>query len=128
MEKRGFHGWAWLIVMLLGGLLMLFGGAQDIALFFAADMVPVPSWHPVPPRVGLICGLIVLISAGLNLVWGWKLRRAEDAAERRLVLRVVLVSGMAVIADWISGYYGFGSLVAMFTGFWLMRRRLRDIK
>jgi len=34
MEKRGFHRWAWLVVLLLGGLLMIFGGAQDVTLFF----------------------------------------------------------------------------------------------
>lgn len=28
MEKRGFHHWTWLIVLLLDGLLMLYGGAQ----------------------------------------------------------------------------------------------------
>lgn len=107
--------------MVLGGLLMFFGGAQDIALFFAPDLPPVPSWHPVPPVAGLICGLIVLTSAGLNLVLGWQLRSAEGVKERKLALRVVLISGTAVIADWISGYYGFGSLVAMLTGLWLMR-------
>lgn len=55
-EKRGFHRWAWLVVFLLGGLLMIYGGAQDLTLFFApeGDLAPVPSWHPVPPLVGLI--------------------------------------------------------------------------
>ena len=78
MEKRGFHHWAWLVVLLLGGLLMLYGGAQDVTLFFSpeGDLAPVPSWRPVSPLVGLVCGLIVLASAGLNLAWGWQLRRA----------------------------------------------------
>jgi hypothetical protein len=72
--------------------------------------------------VGLVCGLIVLASAGLSLLWGWQLRRAEGAQERRLARPVALVSGVAMIADWVSGYYGFGSLVALLTGIWLMRR------
>ena len=122
MEKRGFHRWAWLVVFLLGGVLMLFGGAQDVALFFSSDMAPVPSWHPVPPVVGLVCGLIVLVSAGLNIVWGWQLRRADAVQERRLASRVVIISIVAMIADWVSGYYGFGSLMALLTGVWLMRR------
>ncbi len=113
MQKRGFHRWAWLVIFLLGGLLMLYGGAQDLTLFFAPDLALVPSWHPVSPLVGLVCGLIVLASAGLNVVWGWQLRHAEGAQERRLARRVALVSGMGMIADWISGYYGFGSLMAL---------------
>jgi len=122
MEKRGFHRWAWLVVFLLGGLLMLYGGAQDVTLFFSPDLAPVPSWHSAPPFVGLVCGLIVLASAGLNVVWGWQLRRAEDAQERRLARRVALVSTVAMIADWVSGYYGFGSLMALLTGLWLMMK------
>lgn len=104
MEKQGFHHWAWLVVLGLGGLLMLYGGAQDVVLFFSSDLAPVPSWHPVLPLVGLVCGLIVLASAGLNVVWGWRLQRAEGAQERNLARRVALVSGVGMIADWISGY------------------------
>ncbi len=122
MEKRGFHRWAWLVVFLLGGVLMLYGGAQDVALFFSSDLAPVPSWHPVPPLVGLVCGLIVLVSAGLNIVWGWQLRRADAVQERRLASRVALVSAVGMVADWISGYYGFGSLMALLTGAWMMRK------
>ena len=122
MEKRGFHRWSWLVVFLLGGVLMLYGGAQDVALFFSSDLAPVPSWHQVPPVLGLVCGLIVLVSAGLNIVWGWQLRRADTVLERRLASRVVIISAVAMIADWVSGYYGFGSLMAMLTGVWLMRR------
>jgi len=124
LEKRGFHRWAWLVVFALGGLLMLYGGAQDVTLFFSPEgnLAPVPSWHAVPPLVGLVCGLIVLTSAGLNLVWGWRLRSAEGTEERRLARRVALVSGVAMIADWVSGYYGFGSLMALLTGIWLIWR------
>jgi len=122
MEKQGFHRWAWLVVFLLGGLLMLYGGVQDVTLFFSPDLAPVPSWHSAPPFVGLVCGLIVLASAGLNLVWGWQLRRAEGARERRLARRVALVSAVAMIADWVSGYYGFGSLMALLIGLWLMTK------
>ncbi len=122
MEKRGFHHWAWLVVFLLGGLLMIYGGAQDVVLFFAPELAPVPSWYPAPPIVGLVCGPVVLASAGLNVVWGWRLRRAEGARERRLARQVALVSGVEVIADWVSGYYGFGSLMAFLTGIWLTRR------
>ena len=121
-EKRGFHRWAWLIVFLLGGVLMLFGGAQDMAIFFSPDLAPVSSWHSVPPVVGLFCGLIVLISAGLNIIWGWQLRRAVDIQEQRLARRVAFVSALAMIADWISGYYGFGSLMALLTSIWLLQR------
>ena len=91
-------------------------------LFFSPGLAPVPSWHSAPPLVALVCGVIVLASAGLNVVWGWQLRRAESAQERRLARRVALVSGVAMIADWVSGYYGFGSLVALLTGIWLMTK------
>ena len=122
MEKRGFHRWAWLVVFLLGGVLMLFGGAQDVAIFFSSDLAPVPSWRPVPPLVGLVCGLIVLVAAGVNIFWGGQLRRVDGVLERRLASRVAVVSAVAMIADWVSGYYGFGSLMALLTGVWLMRR------
>ncbi len=122
MKKIGFHRWAWLVVFLLGGLLMIYGGAQDLTLFFAPELAPIPSWHPVSPTVGLVCGLIVLASAGLNLVWGWQLRSAEGGDELRLARLVALVSGAAMIADWVSGYYGFGSLIALLTGVWLMKK------
>ena len=122
MQKQGFHRWAWLVVLLLGGLLMIYGGAQDVLLFFAPELAPVPSWYATPPLVGLVCGLIVLASASLNVVWGWQLRRAEGDEERRLARRVALISGAAMIADWVSGYYGFGSLAALLTGLWLTAR------
>lgn len=121
MEKRGFHRWAWLVVFLLGGLLMIPGGAQDVSLFFSSDLVLVPSWHSTPPIAGLICGLVVIVSAGLNITWGWRLRHAGGAQERRLARRVILVSGVAIVADRVSGYYGFGSLMALLTGAWLTR-------
>ena len=122
MQKQGLHRWAWLLVLLCGGILMLFGGAQDVTLFFAPEggLAPVPSWHPASPLVGLVCGLLVLASAGLNIVWGWQLRRAEGDRELGLARRIALVSGVAMIADWVSGYYGFGSLVALLTGICLM--------
>ncbi len=125
MEKQGFHRWAWLVVFLLGGLLMLYGGAQDVSIFFlpGGDLALVPSWHPTRPVVGLVFGLIVLASAGLNIVWGWQLRCAEGFQERRLARRVAFVSTVGMIADWVSGYYGFGSLIALLTGIWLMRSR-----
>ena len=49
MEKRGFHRWAWLVVFLLGGVLMLYGGAQDVAIFFSSDLAP----GSAPRGVGL---------------------------------------------------------------------------
>lgn len=122
MEKQGFHKWAWLIILLLGGLLMLYGGAQDILLFFAPDIVPVPSWYSVTPVLGLICGLIVLASAGFNIILGWKLRHATDIQEKKFARLVSFVSTVGMIADWVSGYYGFGSLIALLTSIWLIRR------
>ena len=58
MGRQGFHRWAWLVVLGLGGLLMLYGGAQDVTLFFSPEgkLAPVPAWHPVPLVVGLVCG------------------------------------------------------------------------
>lgn len=122
-KKQGFHRWAWLVVFLLGGLLMIYGGAQDVTLFFSPDgeLAPVSSWHSVSPVLGLVCGLIVLISAGLNIAWGWRLRCAEGIKEIKIAQYVALVSGVAMIADWICGYYGFGSLIALLTSLWLIR-------
>ena len=125
MEKQGFHRWAWLIVMLLGGLLMIFGGLQDILLFFIPEMTLVPGWYTTLPELGLICGLIVFTSAVLNILWGWQLKNAEGDQEQILASRVALVSAIAMIADWISGYYGFGSLVAFLIGIWLIKRQPR---
>ena len=124
IKKQGFHRWAWLVVFLLGGILMIYGGAQDITLFFSpeGELAPVPSWHSVSPIVGLVCGLIVLASAVFNIVWGLRLRHAEGVYEYKLVRHVVIISGVGMVADWISGYYGFGSLMALLTGLWLIRR------
>lgn len=80
-----------------------------------------------PTHCGAGLRLIVLASAGLNIVWGLQLRYAEDTEERRLALRVVLFSGVAMIADLVSGYYGFGSLMALLTGLWLIRKRPHTI-
>jgi len=33
MKKQGFHHWAWLVILAWGGLVMLYGGAQDMLLF-----------------------------------------------------------------------------------------------
>lgn len=125
MKKHGFHPWAWLVIFLLGGLLMIYGGAQDLMLYFAPNLIPVPSWHQVHPLVGLICGLIVLVSALLNIVWGWQLRHAEGNDELRLARSVAHINGVAMIADWISGYYGFGSLMALLAGIWLVRKHTK---
>ncbi|MCJ7567449.1 MAG: hypothetical protein MUO58_07905 [Anaerolineales bacterium] len=122
MEKQGFHRWVWLVIFLLGGLLMICGGAQDIFLYFADHLTLVPSWHSVPPIVGLVCGLIVLASAVFNVIRGWQLRRAEGERERILARQVCIASGIGMIADWVSGYYGFGSLMALLAGAWLARQ------
>ncbi|MCG2769278.1 MAG: hypothetical protein L6435_12985 [Anaerolineae bacterium] len=45
MERQGFHCWAWLVVFMLGGLLIVFGGAQDVMLFFSPELALVPSWY-----------------------------------------------------------------------------------
>ena len=77
---------------------------QDVTLFFSpeGEFAPVPSWHSVPPIMGLVCGLIVLASAVLNIVWGWRLRRAEGVYECRLAQHVVIISGVGMVADWGS--------------------------
>ena len=80
---------------------MIYGGAQDVTLFFSPEreLVPVPSWHSVPPIVGLVCGLIVLASAVFSIVRGWRLRRAEGVYEFRLARHVVIISGVGMAAD-----------------------------
>lgn len=123
MKKQGFHRWAWLVIFAWGGLMMLYGGAQDMLLFFAPELALVPSWYVAPPIVGLVCGLIVALSAGLNIMWGWQLRHAVGEKEIALAHRVVLVSAVAIVADWASGYYGCGSMASLLIGLWLMQRK-----
>ncbi len=101
---------------------MLYGGAQDMLIFFAPELALVPSWYVASPIVGLVCGLIVMVSAVLNVVWGWQLRIAEGTEEFKLAYHVAFVSGVAMVADWISGYYGFGSMAAMLSGLYLIQR------
>lgn len=122
MEKKGFYRWAWLVIVLLGGFLMIYGGIQDVTIFFSDNLALIPSWYPVSPIVALVCGLIVLISAVLNITWGWQIKYAEGAKEHKLAQRVVLISSIAIVCDWISGYYGFGSLIALLTAIYLLRR------
>lgn len=97
---------------------MIFGGLQDVGIFF--DLTLVTPWHSIPPTVGLICGLIVLVVAGMNLIWGWWLRSANSEYERTLAKKLVVVNIIAIIADWISGYYGFGCLMAFLVSVWLV--------
>jgi len=123
MEKHGFHRCAWLVILLLGGLLMIFGAVQDMMLFFSPGQAAVQPWYTALPEGGLAGGLVVLASALLNVAWGYQLRHAEGVHERNLARGVALVSIIAMIADWISGYYGFGSLVAFLVGIWLMRKQ-----
>ncbi|MCK4997636.1 hypothetical protein KAS08_05000 [Candidatus Pacearchaeota archaeon] len=120
-KKQRLHRQAWLIVLVLGGVLMLYGGLQDMLLFFAPGHTFVPSWHTASPIVGLVCGLIVMLSAGLNIVLGWQLRQTTGKEELVLAHRVVFVSAIGTVADWISGYYGFGSMVALIIGLWLIQ-------
>ncbi len=114
--------WVWLVVVIFGGLLMIFGGVQDVLKFFAPELSLVPTWYSALPLVALVCGLIVLASAGMNLVWGLQLRQAEPIQEKRLAQYIAALSGIAVIADWISGYYGFGSLLAVLVSLWLIHK------
>ena len=122
MEKSGFHSWTWLIILLLGGLLMIFGGTQDIMIFLMPEIILVESWYPVLPIVGLVGGLVVLASGVLNSIWGWQLKRAEYTKEKNLACRVAIVSAIGMVTDWIAGYYGFGSLVALLTSIWLIQK------
>ena len=113
-------------MFLLGRLLMIYGGVQDIALFFSpeGELAPVPSWHSVPPIVGLVFRLIVLASAVLNIVRGGGVLTAATCRggvyECRLARHVVIISGVGMVADWISGYCGFGSMMALLTELWLI--------
>ena len=122
IEKRGFHRWAWLIIILLGGLLMVFGGVQDLLIFFKPGLEMVPSWHPIPSVVGLICGLIVSVSALSNIILGLLIRCAVGAKELKLAYFVVVTSGLGLAADLTSGYYGFGCLIALLVSIWLICR------
>lgn len=114
--------WVWLVVVLLGGLLTIFGGVQNLLKYFAPELSLTPTWYSAPPLAFLVCGLIVLISAGMNLIWGVQLRQAEPMQEKSLALKISAISGIGLIADWICGYYGFGSLLAMLAGLWLLRK------
>ena len=86
---------------------MLYGGAQDVALYFAPGLAPVSSWRVVLPAVGLVCGLVVLASAGFNLVWGWRLRRATGALERKLAGHVALVSATPMVRQLCLGAWSY---------------------
>jgi type IV secretory pathway VirB2 component (pilin) len=122
VEKKGFYRWAWLVIIIMGGIGMVFGGAQDVILFFSDDLIIIHSWHPVIPVVGLVCGIIVMITGGLNIMWGWQIKQAEGTIEKKLAQKVALFSVVAMIFDWICGYYGFGSLMALLTAIYLLRR------
>ncbi|MHA1490617.1 MAG: hypothetical protein ACTSRI_13295 [Promethearchaeota archaeon] len=58
----------------------------------------------------------------LNIIWAWQLRCAEDTLEKKLARWVALVSTIALICNWIWGYYGFGSFIALLIAIWLMRK------
>lgn len=127
-EKQGFHRWAWLVIFLLGGLLMVFGGVQDVLLFFKPEISMVAPWHPIPSTVGLICGLIVLISAISNIILSLLLRKAIGNKELRIVIIIASISLIGLVADLISGYYGFGNLVALIICIILIIIKIRKTK
>ena len=122
MEKQGFHRWSWLVILLLGGLLMIYGGLQDVSLFFFKDLAPVPSWHPIDPIVGLICGVIIVLIAILTFILALKLKNADKELEQKLARIVIISNGIAFACDLICGYYGFGNLIALIITIWLLRR------
>ena len=99
---------------------MVFGGLQDLFLFFLPDLSMMSSWHPIPSIVGLICGIIVLLSAISNIILSLLLRKAIGTIELRIVYSITLISFIGLVADLVSGYYGFGSLIALLVGLWLI--------
>ncbi len=72
--------------------------------------------------MALGCGLIVTVSAVLNVIWGWQLRYAIGGEELTIARRVALVSGVAMVTDLASGYYGCGSMAALLSGVYLIWR------
>ena len=122
MEKQGFHRWAWLVILLIGGLLMIYGGLQDVSLFFFEDLAPVPSWHPIQPIVGLICGVIIVLIAIFSVILALKLKNADKELEQKLAKIVLISNGIAFVCDLICGYYGFGNLIALLIAIWLLKR------
>ncbi|MHA1910627.1 MAG: hypothetical protein ACTSYA_02925 [Candidatus Kariarchaeaceae archaeon] len=118
------HKWAWILIFLIGGVLMIYGGVQDIMIYFVEDL-PVASWHTISPEIALICGIIVLISALLTIYWSLQAYKQIENHELtyKIAQKIVVVNFIATITDWICGYYGFGSLVALIIAILLIRKK-----
>lgn len=116
-ERYDFTKTVW-IILLLGGLFMIYGGVLDIMVYFNATLpFAPPSWHTVDTEVSLVCGIIVLFMAVYLIVKSIEVKTIiEEKRESEITplikaLMIVCITG--TIADLIAGYYARGFLVSM---------------
>lgn len=106
------------IVILLGGLFMIYGGILDILMYFGKTLpFSPPSWHSVDTRISLICGIFVLIGAIYLILKSFEIKSIINKGEmvklRPLINSLLIVCIIGTIIDFIAGYYARGFLLGL---------------
>ncbi len=117
-NKEGkFSKYVWIII-LLGGLFMIYGGILDIMVYFERTLpFAPPSWHTIDTKISLICGIFILFAAVYLILKSLKIKSiTEEGRKNKLkqlmkVLLMVCITG--TIADFIAGYYARGFLIGL---------------
>jgi len=118
MNKKGkFLKQVW-IILLVGGLFMIYGGILDIMAYFERTLPFAPlSWHTIDTRISLICGIYVLLAAVYLIRKSFKIKSTLKEEERNktksLIKALGIVCVIGVITDIIAGYYARGFLIGL---------------
>ncbi len=116
-ENHDFTKQIW-IILLLGGLFMIYGGVLDIMTCFNATLpLAPPGWHTIDTKISLICGIIVLFTAFYLIVKSFEIKTIIEERRKKkikpLIKALLIVCITGTIADLIAGYYAIGFLMAL---------------
>ena len=106
------------VIILIGGLFMVYGGILDIMVYFQKTLpfAPLP-WYSVDAKISLVFGVLILILALYLILVSFKVKTAVK--EKRidklelLIKSISIVSIVGTIADFITGYYARGFLLIL---------------
>ncbi len=116
-KKNKFLELVW-VVVLIGGLFMVYGGILDIMVYFQKTLpFAPPPWYSVDAKISLVFGVFVLILALYLILISFKVK--TSIKERRinrlelLIKSISIVCLVGMIADFIAGYYARGFLLIL---------------
>jgi len=106
------------IILLMGGLFMIYGGIIDVMGHFGINvLLAPPSWHNINSTIGLICGILILLAAFYLILMSFRLKSLtqEDGNYKIKVnlKNILIVCIIGTILDFIAGYYARGFLLVI---------------